>query len=405
MFKLQEIFPATNKALQKAMVTLLVLVAFFLPFKFLVNVFIALVLVAWLLGNPFKKLFTKTHNLKIFLAIVVFYLLHVLALLYTTNIGEGFFSLEIKISMLIFPLVFYTEQFTEKQITFFIKSFIAGTFFCCALCLLHAVWLYITKNENNFYYESLAWFQHPSYLAMYITFCCVVLLLKPFFGKLLSYTGIAFFTVFVLLLSSKTGIILHFGLLVFCIASLFLKQKNYLKVIAIAFIGLFAFCTCLYFIPEIKLRFKNIVMVLQANKIDKTATGSTEVRQLIWTEALQISKEHLLLGVSPGDANDALYASYKEHGITGAYTKKLNAHSQYFQTTVGLGLVGLCSLLVLFITPLLENRKKLVLFFVLITALNFLTESMLQTMAGCIFLGYFYAVICFKHDSVFAAQD
>src|ERR1700756_1659519 len=141
MFKLQEIFPATNKALQKAMVTLLVLVAFFLPFKFLVNVFIALVLVAWLLGNPFKKLFTKTHNLKIFLAIVVFYLLHVLALLYTTNIGEGFFSLEIKISMLIFPLVFYTEQFTEKQITFFIKSFIAGTFFCCALCLLHAVWL------------------------------------------------------------------------------------------------------------------------------------------------------------------------------------------------------------------------------------------------------------------------
>src|ERR1700758_930367 len=118
MFKLQEIFPETDKALHKATVALLVLVAFFLPFKFLVNVFIALVLVAWLLSNPFKRLFTKTQNIKIFSAIFIFYLLHAFALLYTQNIGEGLFSLEIKISMLIFPLLFYTEQFTEKQISF-----------------------------------------------------------------------------------------------------------------------------------------------------------------------------------------------------------------------------------------------------------------------------------------------
>jgi len=405
MFKLQEIFPETDKALQKATVVLVVLVAFFLPFKFLVNVFIALVFAAWLLSNPFKKLFTKTENSKIFLVIFIFYLLHALALLYTQNIGEGLFSLEIKASMLIFPLLFYTEQFSQKQIQFFLKSFIAGTIFCCVLCLVRAAFLYTTKGEASFYYESLAWFQHPSYLAMYVTFCCVVLLLKPIFNKPLSYIGIAFFTMFVLLLSSKTGIVIHFSLLIFCIASLFLKRKNYLKVISVAFLGLLVFCSCLFFIPEIQLRFKGVIMVLQAKGIEKSSTESTAVRQLIWTEALQISKEHLLMGVSPGDANDALYNSYKQHGITGAYEKKLNAHSQYFQTLVGLGLVGLISLLALFIVPLFENRKKLVLFFVLITSLNFLTESMLQTMAGCIFLGYFYSIICFKYDSVFATKD
>ncbi|HEX7415237.1 MAG TPA: hypothetical protein VF411_14425, partial [Bacteroidia bacterium] len=62
MFKLQEIFPETDKLLQKAIVALVALVAFSLPFKFLVNLFIVLAFVAWLFSNPFKKLFTKSTN-------------------------------------------------------------------------------------------------------------------------------------------------------------------------------------------------------------------------------------------------------------------------------------------------------------------------------------------------------
>jgi len=405
MFKLQEIFPENDKALQKAMVALLMLVAFFLPFKFLVNVFIALVFVAWLLSNPFKRLFTKTRNTKIFLAIFIFYFLHLIALLYTQNIGEGLFSLEIKVSMLIFPLVFYTEQFTQKQIEFFFKSFIIGTLLCCLLCLFRVIFLYITEGQTNFYYESLAWFQHPSYLAMYATFCCVTLLLKNIFSALYTYISIAFFTFFVLLLSSKTGVAIHFSTLVFCMALMFLKGRNYLKILGITFLGLLVFCVGLFFIPAVNQRFNGAFISLKTNNLDKNTTESTAVRRLIWHEASQIIKQNLWLGVSPGDANDVLYESYKQNGLTGAYEKKLNAHSQYFQTTVGLGLIGLTSLLILFITPLLENRKKIVLFFVLITVLNFLTESMLQTMAGCIFLGYFYSIICFKHDSILTTTN
>ena len=373
-----------------------------MPFKdrFLVNAFIVLTFIAWLLNNPFKKIFIKTKNTKEFLAIFIFYLLHVIALLYNHNLGEGLFNLEIKISMLIFPLLFYTEQFSEKQIRFFLKNFIIGTLLCCLFCLSRALFLYFSKNEFGFYYESLAWFQHPSYLAMYITFCCVILLLKNIYSKPITYLSILFFTFFVLLLSSKTGIVIHFTILIFCIASLFLKGKNYLKIIGISFSGMVLFCASLFFIPEVKNRFSGVVMVFNAEGIDKYSVESTAVRVLIWNEATQIIKKNLLFGVSPGDANDALYARYQQNGLTGAYAKKLNAHSQYFQTTVGLGLIGLISLLALFIVPLLENKKRLVLFFLLITALSFLTESMLQTMAGSIFLGYFYSVVCFKNNDV-----
>src|SRR6185437_11464319 len=312
MFKLQEIFPETDKPLQKAMVALLVLVAFFLPFKFLVNIFIVAAFVLWLFSNPFKKLFTKTQNTKLFLAIFIFYLLHLTALLYTKNIGEGLFSLEIKISMLIFPLVFYTEKFTQKQIDFFLKSFIIGTLFCCLLCLARVVSLYISTGEANFYYERLAWFQHPSYLAMYVTFCCVVLLLKNIFNTLFTYISIALFTVFVLLLSSKTGIAIHFGTLVFCMALMFLKGRNYLKILGVVFLGALISCACIYFIPALN-RFNGAFAAMQSTSIDKTSTESTTVRRLIWHEATQIIKQNAVIGVSPGDANDALYESYKQN--------------------------------------------------------------------------------------------
>lgn len=395
MLKLQDIFPETGKPLEKTIVVLLALIAFFLPFKFLVNIFIVLVFIAWLFTNPFKKLFTKTKNTKILLPIFIFYLLHLLALLYTNNIGEGLFSLEIKISMLIFPLLFYTETFTRKQYDLFLKSFITGNVFCCLVCLARAFYLYITKHEMNFYYEGLAWFQHPSYLAMYLTFCCVILLVKNIFHKNFSYSYIIFFTFFVLLLSSKTGILIHFVILVFCVVSLFITGKNYLKILSMASLTLVLISICLFFIPEVNQRFKSVMMVWQAKGLDKTSVESTAVRILIWNEAAHIIQKHFWLGVSPGDTNDALYDSYKENGLSGAYTRKLNAHSQYFQTGVGLGITGLLSLLALFTVPLIANRKKISLFLLLIVALHFLTESMLQTMAGCIFLGYFYGMICY----------
>jgi O-antigen ligase len=405
MFKLQEIFPETNKPLKKAIVALLVLVAFSLPFKFIVNLFIVLVFVAWLFTNPLKKLFIKTKNTGVLLAVFIFYLLHVIALLYTNNIHEGLFSLEIKISMLIFPLLFYTEEFTAAQYRFIFKSFVVGTLLCCLLCLSRAVLLYFSTHENNFYYEGLSWFQHPSYLAMYISFCCVALLLNNLFNKTVTYVSIIFFTLFVFLLSSKTGIVIHFITLLFSFVFIFFKEKNYFKIIGASIFGLFVCISILFLIPQVKQRFQNVYTVFQSKSIDKTSAESTTVRMLIWNEAIQIIKQHPFIGVSPGNANDALYESYQKDGLTGAFNKKLNAHSQYFQTTIGLGLIGLLSLLYLFTMPLFANRNKMVIFFVGITALHFFTESMLQTMAGCIFFGYFYSLICFNHDTLLTTTD
>jgi O-antigen ligase len=149
-------------------------------------------------------------------------------------------------------------------------------------------------------------------------------------------------------------------------------------------------------VPKLQGRFQNVVDALRTENIDKTTTESTAVRMLIWKEARNIVRDHPAFGISPGDSNDELYERYKMAGLTGAYAKKLNAHSQYYQTAVGLGLIGLISLIVVLFSPLFSGRDRLMVFFLLICAVNFLTESMLQTMAGSIFFGYFYGMLAVR---------
>lgn len=382
------------------MFVLLALVAFTLPFKdeFLVNFFIVVSAAVWLFSKPFGQLFAVRRNIQSLIAISAFYLLHVIGLLYTHNLEEAFSNLEIKVTLLIFPLIFYSMQYGALQNKFLLKNFIAGCLLCCALCLFRSAYLSITEEKNYFFYQYLSWFQHPSYLAMYLTFCCIAMFEWLLYDKRISIALSVFFTVFVVLLSSKAGILIHFLSLSVYFVSSYFSERNYKKLFLFVVSGGLLLGLSIVFFPPLKERFDNVAGAFKTDKVDKGATESTAVRMLIWNESISIIKEHPLLGVSPGDANDTLYGKYQKNGLTGAYAKRLNAHSQYFQTGVSLGWVGLLSFLFVLAIPFLNRSKKLVVFFLVICAVNFLTESMLQTMAGCIFFGYFYAMLAFEAE-------
>jgi O-antigen ligase len=397
MSKAQEIFPVSSKPIHKALLVLLAIVAFTLPFKdeFLVNLFILLAILVWLFSNPFKELFKKKSNYVSLLAVIVFYLLHVFSFLYTTNIQETFINLETKITLIAFPLIFYTEDYGKDQVKFFLKNFISGCLLCCAMCITRSSYISLTESKNYFFYQDLSWFQHPSYLSMYLTFCCIALFHQGLYTKSVRLFLVTFFSVFVLMLSSKSGIVIHGVFLSAWFISGYAVNGNYKKLMAFMGSTILIVVVAILFVPQVKDRFQNVVNAFQAKEIDKTATESTAVRMLIWHEAAGIIKQNPLLGTSPGDANTTLYESYNKNGLTGAFTKKLNAHNEYFQTGVGLGVLGLLSLASMFVMPFFGSKNKLLFFFLLMCAINFITESMLQTMAGCIFFGYFYAILCF----------
>ena len=88
--------------------------------------------------------------------------------------------------------------------------------------------------------------------------------------------------------------------------------------------------------------------------------------------------------------------------MTGAYEKKLNAHSQFFQTGIALGLPGIIILSGIFLAAFIWCVRRRFGFGALLTALlvfNFIPESMLQIQAGTLFAGFFYCFILFAADT------
>jgi O-antigen ligase len=131
--------------------------------------------------------------------------------------------------------------------------------------------------------------------------------------------------------------------------------------------------------------------------VDKTSAESTAVRLLIWEQAIQIIRQNFFTGTGVGDANAALYKAYEEQGLTGAFELKLNAHNQYLQTFLGMGILGFLLLLQMTLGDLVRalfRRQFLLFIFSLLIVMNLMVESMLQRSAGVLFFCFFY---CFLH--------
>ena len=135
---------------------------------------------------------------------------------------------------------------------------------------------------------------------------------------------------------------------------------------------------------------------------DKSTTGSTQIRKIAWEAAITKIKEKPLIGHGSGDVKDQLMSYYKENGYTGAYEKKMNAHNQFLQTTIGIGIVGLTSLLSLFGLLIYYARKNndIVLgFFTLIFVLASLTESVFEVQAGVVFFNFMVMILLMRKRS------
>ena len=151
------------------------------------------------------------------------------------------------------------------------------------------------------------------------------------------------------------------------------------------------FVVVLKLLPETFNRFNSLSPASLEN-IDKTSSESTTVRLLVWQEAITIIQNNFLFGTHVGDANDKLYEAYKQNGLTGAYEHKFNAHNQFFQTFIGLGLLGFILLISITFGSLIravKQRNFLLAVFSFLIILNFMVESMLQTSAGVLFFAFF----------------
>lgn len=385
---------------------LTIMIAFCLPFVRPTPIFISLLLLNWLIEGDLKNKMQAVFANKFALFFIGFFMIHVIGLAYTQNMDAGLFDLQVKLSLLVFPFILVSRPFATEQIKKMFIAFIIGGIICSLIMLVRAIYTYYVFSENNFFYQAFSFFVHPSYLSMYFNFSIAWLMLMIFkrptnlsrTSIIASVLIILFFSFIIVLLSSKMGLIamvfIYLGFMIYFIIS----TKKYLMGI----VGLFLICAAVFsvfrFVPAIEGRVNAVIVALSSSNDNPGEEESTAVRMLVWSAANKVISENLLLGVGTGDAKAELLKEYEKEGLKGAISHKLNAHNEFYQVFVSIGLIGFIVFLVSLFLPLVSAFKTsnaIYILFLLIIITNFFPESMLETQAGVMFYAFFNSLLCF----------
>lgn len=397
---------------------ILCVICFCIPFSkiFVPPLIIALVILSIVIFIKNNYKFT-TNNRMVLVVPIVFYLLHVISAIMSTNTKVALFDLEVKLSFLILPFCFLIN--TELSLAkpwLIAKAFVMGCFATSIWCVTQGIYNFSTLHDTKYlFYSDLSYFHHPSYYAMYLISAIFLvgysmLNEKSSNNYLLKLAGLLWLSLIVVLLGAKISLLIllilaPIGLYYF----IFIKFKLQITVLILALL-----IASSYFIITNSLVLKGRLMEGYNSIVENTATinpnsksvSSTQMRMLIWKDALQLIKQKPK-GYAIGDVDAALYLSYVINDNLMAREKHLNAHNQFLQTTLGLGVVGLIALLIMLITPFFKlNNRFIYTFFTIMVILNFAAESMLNTQSGVVFfvLGYLLIGINFNSKSATLIQ-
>jgi O-antigen ligase len=139
-----------------------------------------------------------------------------------------------------------------------------------------------------------------------------------------------------------------------------------------------------------------IVGMLNYTRIGETMkrnekNSTTEIRISLWSDAFEVFKDAPLFGYGIGDGLNKMIDKHNENGNTKAGLLRLNAHNQYLETATQTGIVGLVSLFLILLIPLIisiRDRYELLFLCIVIISINFLFESMLVRLTGVLFLAF-----------------
>ena len=378
---------------------LAVLLAFVIPIHRLAASYVIVFwTVTWIIERIKKIPTIKLDNQQktVLFAVVLFYFLHIVGLAFTENLQNGLVDLRIKLPFLIFPIFFLlVNKLYAKFFHLILSAFLIGIISMSFFLLIRATYFFPVEHIYAFFYSRLSYNFHPSYFSMYVTFALIIALyLYERFGHnkkhLLFVILISlFFFLINFLLESKTGIFSFF--LIISIYGIVKLYKKY-KLMLIMTLGIIA----ILFYAEIRHN-QRLFDLFHTNieNIKKSTTASNEVRILVLKSALTVIHQNPF-GYGTGDVKDVLISEYQKDTYTGAYKKKLNAHNQYFETTIGLGIQGTIILLFILIFSLaiaIKRKNYLLYLFIILMSINFLTESMLNRQNGVVFFTFFLTLL------------
>ena len=390
------------------------LFAFFLPLSERIStILILLTLIA--LAVEFIQGSLQPKGKRALWILPLYFLVYAIAVIVLSE-DHQFKWFEQRASLLAFPLIFYAARDINYRDV--LRFFVWGCVLAYLLCLVNAVSNSLTISEgellfkplvndsrgffeaimyegNYFFGEHFSALMQTSYFGFYLTMSAVFILvykksifIEKWWNVLLVFLLIG--VIQTMSLAAYGGIFAASLLLIFfLIKERKIRIAAYLLIAFIMLVGYFA-----------QPRFKAAINRVADNGITLDPAGRYGVvlRLLSWDAALELIKENYLLGVGPPDAQEELNKKYREKGYIYPEKNSLNCHSQFFQTTLEIGIFGTLLLVGLFVflaqkaMRVPAREKVVIVVFSSLLFLNFGFESYFNRYIGLAFVCFFYCL-------------
>ncbi|SFC95973.1 O-antigen ligase family protein [Algibacter pectinivorans] len=237
----------------------------------------------------------------------------------------------------------------------------------------------------------------PIYLTLFVNVAFVFLLKLKENNKLsnkLFWFFSFYYLLFVLLLSSRSGlgvfILLFIGYVNFIMPK---TNKDRVKGVTITLLFLSIALGVIFTNPILKYR---VMSVLNPSEEHKHLNFSNQsIRLIKWKNALEEIKEAPILGHGIGDYKNKLLQRYRINDFKVGLKHEYNAHNQYLDTMLQVGVLGLLVLVLLFFYGLNSPGFEIKFIFG-IFLISFITESM---------FGRHWGVVSFTLFSCFLRQN
>jgi hypothetical protein len=386
-------------------ITTILYVIFFisLPLKNNINSISLILLIIFAILN------IRSFNISVFKKfspLIFLFVISAVSLTYTENIPKGFSYLQKYLPFIFLPFIFSTLGFNQKILKSSLTYFTITIIVISLICEFNVLYDFVSNNDSfstllDKKYSYLNFSKdldlHPTYFSLFIitAILSVYQYIKSQPQKKHQFLGlilILFLSFVILQLSNRTYLLILFIVLnwiLYNFLSLKLNKKHLIPTFLIFNISLLLLVTNLSFVQK---RMKQVFGFTYANGY-KHQDGLNKLKQ--WDAAYN-ANNNILIGNGLGDANDSIYISYEQKGLRYFYRKKYNAHNQYIQFYVGLGIIGFMLLLYILIQGIIiANKLNTSLFFILyaIIPIAFITESYLERHHGFMFFSTAYCLI------------
>lgn len=332
-----------KEKLNKINAYLLIAFAFFLPLSVAIgNIIAGIIVIIWLLRGTFKSDWNEIKENKVVLAVLFFYILHIVGLLWTEDIRWGLHILKKETKFLLLPIFMLFVRF--DHIKYYIYSFLAAM--TLSEILSYGVWFEIIPAfKNATIANPTPFMSHVTYNPL-LAFAIYLLLNSVLFDRKLERRQKIIYSFFVITMSinmfitgGRAGQVMYFAVLVIMIFQYF--NKEILKSLFISFIAVPLVFLLAY--DNSKL-FKNRVDNAVYNTLNYSENKNTSMgeRLTFWINSYEIIRENAIIGVGTGDFKNEYKIINQKNSPHVPDTD--NPHNMYILELAQFGIIGLISL-------------------------------------------------------------